>query len=543
MSRFKKIVIYTVLLIITGVALFALRGVERNMDKCVDEQRLRFSGNIRDASPLVAFTSVALGSFRGLLADMLWLRSESLKAKKSYFEMIQLARWITDLQPNYSGGTAYLAWNLAYNISVTCSDHSDRWRWVNEGVTLIRDKALLYNPNDPMLYKELSWIFLHKLGNVLDDAHNLYKNRLAMEFVQITGSGSPDWEALAAAPANKDAFTAIYTPEHKLWQQSAKFGYKNYDELFLAFKNNSPAKLPEAIGSVITPDEYKFIDNYFRAELLRERLKLDPKWVLHLDRKYGKMDWRVPESQAIYWATQGVERSPGKHDLHCARIITQALQAAFRNGKLLMLDDTKWEYVQTVPNLALADAAYEAFLTTEQEYDKNNPYSSFRSARINYLKDAIPLIYINGNRTKAGEFFQKLIKEDGMQKQRTVEEFVMVEYAEDVRDADVKKATAIISGLIYSGILHMIYGDNEAALSYERLARYIHRKYTSENRDVKRNTLAPYTMMKSSVVDKCKRELPPAMVALLNARIAAEQAEALEEKNNMPVVPSAKESR
>ena len=33
------------------------------------------------------------------------------------------------------------------------------------------------------------------------------------------------------------------------------------------------------------------------------------------------------------------------------------------------------------------------------------------------------------------------------------------------------------------------------------------------------------------------------IVYLLNARIAAEQAEALEEKNNMPVVPSAKESR
>ena len=122
MNRFKRIVIFTVLIIISAGALFAIRNVERKMDNIVDQERLRFSGDVRNAPPLVAFTSVALGSFRGLIADLLWLRSENLKQEKSYFEMVQLARWITDLQPNYSGGTAYLAWNLAYNISVTSSD-------------------------------------------------------------------------------------------------------------------------------------------------------------------------------------------------------------------------------------------------------------------------------------------------------------------------------------------------------------------------------------------------------------------------------------
>ena len=75
------------------------------------------------------------------------------------------------------------------------------------------------------------------------------------------------------------------------------------------------------------------------AELLRERLKLEPSKVLAIDKKYGKMDWRVPESQAIYWATEGIERTPGKEDLRCARLITQSLQAAFRGGRLLSLDD------------------------------------------------------------------------------------------------------------------------------------------------------------------------------------------------------------
>jgi hypothetical protein len=122
------------------------------------------------------------------------------------------------------------------------------------------------------------------------------------------------------------------------------------------------------------------------------------------------------------------------------------------------------------------------------------------------------------------------LPKDGPQKQKTLDEFVMVEFAEDVRDADVKKASAIISGLIRRSILNLIYGDHEAAVANERLARYIYRKYVAENHDIQRNTLPAYTKMKSEVVEECRRYLPPAMVKILNTAIAAEQAEAKEAK-------------
>ena len=141
---------YFVLVCVTLVLLFGVGRVERRLDNAVAEHHLRFTGQIKNAPPLVTFTTVALGSFRGLVADLLWLRAGSLQEKGSYFEMVQLARWITDLQPTFSGATAYLAWNMAYNISVTCSSFEDRWRWVNEGIKLIRDQAIEYNPEDPV---------------------------------------------------------------------------------------------------------------------------------------------------------------------------------------------------------------------------------------------------------------------------------------------------------------------------------------------------------------------------------------------------------
>ena len=526
MNRFRNFILWCVLIAVTAAALVFLNRTERRLDDTIDRAKLRFSGAVADAPPAVAFTTMALGSFRGLLADVLWLRSENLKSKHNYFEMVQLARWITDLQPNYSGGTAYLAWNLAYNVSVTSSNWEDRWYWVNEGIRLIRDKALVYNPDDPKLYQEMAWIYLHKLGNVLDDANLYYKNQLAQQMTNILGAASPDFEVLAAAPATEAEFMKRFPLGSPLWKAAAELGCRNYAELYDLFRKPIPAALPAGLKNGIPESDFNLAEAALRRKLLKERLGLDPAKMAEIDRKYGKMDWRVPESQAIYWATIGWEKSK-ERDIQCIRIVTQAMQAAFRGGRLLTLDTAEGTYIQVVPNLALADAAFDTYVTAQEKFGRDGGGESFRSARINYLKDAIPLIYVNGSITKAEEFFRKLIKEDGPQKQKTLDEFVMVEFAEDVRDADVKKASAIISGLIRRSILNLVYGDHDAAVANERLARYIYRRYSADNSDVKRNTLPPYAKLKESVVNESRIILPPAMVQLLNAAIAAEQAESV----------------
>ena len=193
--------------------------------------------------------------------------------------------------------------------------------------------------------------------------------------------------------------------------------------------------------------------------------------------------------------------------------------------------DADGKYVQSVPNLNLTDSAYAAFEAGEAEFE-GGAGSSFRSAKINYLKDAIPLIYIHGNVTKAQEFFDRLVSVDGPQKQRNLDEFVMVHYAEDVRDADVKKASAVISGLVQRAIFNLLVGQRDAAVTNERLARYIHRTYTQKNFDVKRNTLPPYSEVKKGVVKNLRNNLPPMMRSILEAEIAAEEAaDAQAEKN------------
>src|SRR5439155_26327010 len=85
------------------------------------------------APPVLQFTTVALGGFRGLIANILWVRATELQDEDKFFEMVQLADWITKLEPRFVQVWLVQAWNMAYNISVKFPEPSDRLRWVQRG--------------------------------------------------------------------------------------------------------------------------------------------------------------------------------------------------------------------------------------------------------------------------------------------------------------------------------------------------------------------------------------------------------------------------
>ena len=147
------------------------------------------------APPLLTFLTVGLGGFRGIAAEVLWARADRLQDEGRYLELVQLADWITRLDPHATEAWAYNAWNLSYNISAMMSRPQDRLRWVAYGIMLLRDDGLPANPHNARLYRELAWLYQHKIGSSDDEAHLTYKLALAQAlapYVRADGTVSDD---------------------------------------------------------------------------------------------------------------------------------------------------------------------------------------------------------------------------------------------------------------------------------------------------------------------------------------------------------------
>lgn len=146
------------------------------------------------APPLVRFASVALGGFRGVIADALWFRADRLQDERRFVELVQLADWITALDPANEEAWVFHAWNMAYNVSFLLSRPDDRWRWVEGGISLLRDRGVPLNPSSAEIRRNLGWFFQHKIGMDGDQAGPFYRTEWAREIAAYLGEGG-------AAPA------------------------------------------------------------------------------------------------------------------------------------------------------------------------------------------------------------------------------------------------------------------------------------------------------------------------------------------------------
>ena len=138
--------------------------------------------------PKYALASALLGSFRGVAVDALWFRIERLKQQGKFNEANTLAQWITTLQPRFPQVWGFQAWNLAYNVSVKTNTPTERYDWVSKGIRLLRDEGIPKNRQSIRLYRELAWIFFHKMGKTADDMHWFYKRKLAEEWQEFLGA-------------------------------------------------------------------------------------------------------------------------------------------------------------------------------------------------------------------------------------------------------------------------------------------------------------------------------------------------------------------
>lgn len=189
------------------------------------DRQLTYDVEVGDSSNPAYALGASLGSFRGVLINVLWQRSEALKQEGKFFESNNLAEYITTLQPRFPDAWDIQAWNMAYNISVKTKTAEERWDWVNKGMTLLRDRGIPNNPNAVVLYRSIAWIMGHKMSGSTDDMHWYYKSRVAETWQTLLGLPSEEWvlKPEFRDPANRPLAEDLDALEHGEWLATKQF--------------------------------------------------------------------------------------------------------------------------------------------------------------------------------------------------------------------------------------------------------------------------------------------------------------------------------
>ena len=431
------------LLLVAAICVVASAASQRVMNRQRADLGLTRVEPLENAPPVLAFTTVALGGFRGLIANALWIRANDLQQDDKFFEQVQLSSWITKLEPHFTQVWLVQSWNMAYNISVKFRDPYDRWRWVQRGIELLRDDGLRFNPREALIYRELAWFFQHKIGQNLDDAHLVYKFELAHEMQRVLGGGRP-----------------------------------NFDELLNPQTDDARA----------------------RVKMLREKHKMDPAIMQMADKTYGPMDWRLPEASAIYWAVVGLEKSNKKDLVTLRRVIYQCLHMLVMRGRIVLeRPDGSYVFGPDLNKISSANDGYEKMLA--EETDKP---IVVRTAQRNFLRECVYMLYTN-NRLAEAEKWMRVLRQkypEAVPPDESVETFALKRMAGSISDIDQKRTVILLEGLLRQHFENSAIGEDERAAGLLNMARKIYDYYQGS---VKRRqgiiTLNPFPELYQSVLN------------------------------------------
>ena len=263
-------------------------------------------------------------------------------------------------QPNTNGLSRdyYLmhAWDVSYNLTTNVSSLESRWELLLTAISRLRDEGLRDYPDDVMIHRELAWLLQHRLG-----------------LRKVGGDSS-----LATLTGFRKDGTIEVDP----------------DQVYLRYR------------------WAKLMEQALQDDALLARMKLDRALMKSVEEKYGPLDWRLPETHAIYWCSKRLqmEPAPAGDDLKILqRVIWQCLQLGYQQGKLVgEPSPTKMRLEHNLALVLKVNAAYEQQIAAEEP--GSSIIGNIRTGQRNFLRDAIVALHEAGRKEEACAWFEKLCK-------------------------------------------------------------------------------------------------------------------------------------
>ncbi len=117
-------------------------------------------GGAVHVNPLAA-TALVVG-FRGLAADLLWLKSDAYWHHGQWHRLLPVYRLIVTLQPHFLLVWSIGGWHMAYNLSYQARDRAESERWLREGIAFLKE-GIAANREKADLYFDLGWTYFDRM--------------------------------------------------------------------------------------------------------------------------------------------------------------------------------------------------------------------------------------------------------------------------------------------------------------------------------------------------------------------------------------------
>ncbi|MCD6460487.1 hypothetical protein J7L67_07475 [bacterium] len=503
-------------IIIVILALIFIVSVNMNLMPVINKARLEANltrnNPLDNAPPQFVLAVNMLGGLRCLLIDMLWLRTMKLREEGKYFEMTQLYKWICELEPQIEDVWTHNAWNMAYNISFEMPYAPDRWRWIKAAIAMLRDEALKYNSKSAVIRKEIAWIYSHKIGQQWDDMHAYYKKQLALEMEQVIQTPDDIREMNKLPPINEALKND--KPLNDLYNQIKKQKFKSFSDT-----KNYLRKLSGEEN--INQDSLEKIRLLLSKEELKNNYKLNIPDMVYLMDKFGNLDWRLPDTHALYWAYEGKKYADVKSYIFYDRLIYMSLQSIYRRGSLYLVkqgDDVLYVTGPAKEFIKPMNKLYEEmFARYKNKPAMKNILSSYRY----FLQEIIVLYFIYDDKTNSEKFFkiyaQKFPEHLG---NMSYSQFVLKEFKETAATGNFEQIQGLIYSLIKQAYWNLALEENKLFEGYMRLAQILWNEYTISTGKSNRLKLPPFEIIKKKALDNAlNAEFPRSIRKLLKTKV------------------------
>jgi len=381
-------------------------------------------------------------------------RVEELDGQGRNREADWLYEQLTLIEPENATNWIRRARNLSRNLAASERNFSHRLGHVKQAISLLRDKAQEKLPDNPALHLALAETFLHKIAGVSDGAHRFYQrtwvgsmstNLWPTVDACIQAKGRPDWDVLA------------------------------------------DPKTPEDIA---------------RVKRLREYFRMDPKLMREVDELHGAveipgegngtikkqvgLEWRLPETHAIYWAQRGLQFCGDDFRMRTdlEQVIDQAMQVTAQRGRIIVnphlpgferdyLTGRNWIYGKRLDFLLKVDAIFRQEMAT-------NP--GLRSGHQQFLVGAVGDLFMHNRIPESRFWFAKLLRDYPVDEPPEWEEVCLDRWQARLVANDGKETVPYLESLVKRAYTLLAYDEDAMAFGNLRAARMLHARLDEKMR-------------------------------------------------------------